>query len=63
MRLVTLHKRRVTFLQFASLAPDNRLKERKQLSRPVFDEFYNWTYGLATLKFETIVQNAVLNHL
>jgi len=35
--------------QFASLTPDNRLKERERLSRAVFDEFYNWIYGLAAL--------------
>jgi len=46
--------------QFASLTltPDNRLKERKRLSRPVFDEFYNWIYGLAALP-NTLLGKAV----
>jgi len=44
--------------QFATLSPDNRLKERKCLSRPVFDEFYNWTEGLAVLP-NTLLGKAV----
>jgi transposase len=44
--------------QFASLTPDKRLKERKRLSRPVFDEFYNWIYGLAALP-NTLLGKAV----
>lgn len=44
--------------QFALLTPDNRLKERKRLSRPVFDEFYNWIYGLAALP-NTLLGKAV----
>jgi transposase len=35
--------------QFARLSPDDRLKERTRLSRPVFDEFYNWIYSLNAL--------------
>ena len=44
--------------QFASFTTDNRLKERKRLSRPVFDEFYNWTEGLAVLP-NTLLGKAV----
>ncbi|MGI6449789.1 MAG: IS66 family transposase [Desulfitobacteriia bacterium] len=44
--------------QFALLTPDNRLKERKRLSRPVFEEFYNWIYGLAALP-NTLLGKAV----
>lgn len=35
--------------QFALLTPDNRLKERERLSRPLFDEFYHWIEGTAAL--------------
>jgi transposase len=44
--------------QFALLAPDDRLKERKQLSRPVVEEFYNWIEGLAALP-NTLLGKAV----
>jgi len=44
--------------QFASLTPDQRLEERKRLSRPVFDEFYNWLSGLAALP-NTLLGKAV----
>ena len=44
--------------QFSSLTPDNRLKERKRLSRPMFDEFYNWIEGLTPLP-NTLLGKAV----
>ncbi len=44
--------------QFASLSPDDRLKERIRLSRPVFDELYNWIYGLTALP-NTLIGKAV----
>lgn len=44
--------------QFALLTPDNRLKERIRLSRPIFDEFYDWTDGLAALP-NTLLGKAV----
>ncbi len=44
--------------QFASLTLDNRLKERERLSRPVFDEFYNWIIDLAALP-NTLLGKAV----
>ena len=44
--------------QFSSITPDNRLKERERLSRPIFDEFYNWVAGLAALP-NTLLGKAV----
>jgi transposase len=44
--------------QFALLCPENRLKEREKQSRPVFEEFYNWIYGLAALP-NTLLGKAV----
>jgi transposase len=44
--------------QFTSLTPDKRLKERKRLSRPVFDEFLTWNEGLAALP-NTLLGKAV----
>jgi transposase len=44
--------------QFASLTPYKRLQERKRLSKPVFDDFYNWIYGLAALP-NTLLGKAV----
>lgn len=44
--------------QFASLSSDNRLKERERLSRPIFDEFYNWIYEFAALP-NTLLGKAV----
>jgi len=35
--------------QFASLIPDNRLRERKRQSRPLFAEFYHWIESTAAL--------------
>jgi transposase len=35
--------------QFASLAPDDRHKERERLSRPLIDEFYGWIGTLNAL--------------
>jgi transposase len=35
--------------QFALLTPENRLKERERLSRPLIDEFYNWIEHLNAL--------------
>ena len=35
--------------QFALLTPENRLKERERLSRPLIDEFFNWVEGLNAL--------------
>jgi transposase len=32
--------------QFSSLTPEERLKERERLSRPLIDEFYAWLEGL-----------------
>lgn len=44
--------------QFASSTPDKRFRERKRLSRPVFDEFYHWIDGLAALP-NTLLGKAV----
>jgi len=44
--------------QFASLTPDNRLKERIHLSKQVFDEFYHWIYSLNALP-STLIGKAV----
>ncbi len=44
--------------QFASLTPDNRLKERTRLSRPVFEELYDWVYSLTVLP-NTLLGKAV----
>ncbi len=44
--------------QFVHLTPDNRLKERIRLSRPVFDEFYHWVYSLTVLP-NTLLGKAV----
>lgn len=46
--------------QFASLAPDKRLQERKRLSGPVFDEFYNWINGLAVLPNTLLVKRYIM---
>jgi transposase len=35
--------------QFASLTPENRLKERERLSKPLIDEFYTWVERLNAL--------------
>ena len=35
--------------QFALLTPETRRKERDRLSRPVFDEFYDWVLGFSVL--------------
>ncbi|MDD4335488.1 MAG: IS66 family transposase [Desulfotomaculaceae bacterium] len=35
--------------QFALLSPEKRHKEREQLSRPLFDQFYQWIKGTAAL--------------
>lgn len=44
--------------QLASLTQDNRLRERERLSRPTFDEFYNWIESLAALP-NTLLGKAV----
>ncbi|MFA6851317.1 MAG: IS66 family transposase [Selenomonadaceae bacterium] len=44
--------------QFASFTPDNRHKERERLSRPLFDEFYNWIEGITALP-KTLLGKAV----
>ncbi len=44
--------------QFALLTPENRRKERDRLSRPVFDEFYEWILGLSVLP-NTLIGKAV----
>lgn len=44
--------------QFAKLTPDERYKERKRLSKPVVDEFYNWINSLAVLP-KTLLGEAV----
>jgi transposase len=44
--------------QLASLTHDNRLRERERLSRPTFDEFYNWIEILAALP-NTLLGKAV----
>jgi transposase len=44
--------------QFALLTPDKRLKERERLSRPVFNELYNWIEDLAALP-NTLLGKAV----
>ena len=43
---------------FAPLTAENRLKEREQLSRPVFDEFYEWVLSLTALP-NTLLGKAV----
>ena len=35
--------------QFALLTPENRVKERERLSRPMMDEFFNWIDSLSVL--------------
>ena len=35
--------------QFALMTPENRLKERERLSRPLMDEFFRWIEGLSVL--------------
>jgi len=35
--------------QFSSLTPENRLKERERLSKPLIDEFYGWIDRLKAL--------------
>lgn len=44
--------------QFALLTPDNRFEERRLISKPVVDEFYNWIFSLAVLP-KTLLGNAV----
>lgn len=44
--------------QFACLTPGSRQKERERLSRPVFDEFYDWVLGLSALP-STLLGKAV----
>jgi transposase len=44
--------------QFAPLTPDNRLKERERLSRPAFDELYDWINSLPVLP-STLLGKAV----
>lgn len=43
---------------FALLTPENRLKERERLSRPLIDEFYNWIEHLNALP-NTLLGKAV----
>ncbi|MDD3168907.1 MAG: IS66 family transposase [Eubacteriales bacterium] len=35
--------------QFASMIPENRIKERERLSRPLMDEFFGWIDSLSVL--------------
>jgi len=35
--------------EFAKLTPDERLKKRQQISKPLFEEFYKWMEGLSVL--------------
>jgi len=35
--------------EFASLTAEERLEKRRQYSKPLFDEFYNWMGGLSAL--------------
>ena len=35
--------------EFALLSPRERLEKRQRLSKPLFDEFYNWMEGLGAL--------------
>lgn len=44
--------------QFASLTPENRVKERERLSRPMMDEFFSWIDSLSVLP-ETLLGKAV----
>lgn len=44
--------------QFALLTPDDRFEDRKRLSKPVVDEFYNWVDSLAALP-KTLLGKAV----
>ncbi|MDD2504169.1 MAG: IS66 family transposase, partial [Clostridia bacterium] len=44
--------------QFATLISDNRHKERERLSRPLFNEFYDWIEGLLVLP-NTLLGKAV----
>lgn len=44
--------------QFALLTPENHQKERDRLSRPVFDEFYDWVLSLSALP-NTLLGKAV----
>lgn len=44
--------------QFALLSPENRLKEREQLSRPLMEEFFDWMERLSVLS-NTLLGKAV----
>ena len=44
--------------QFALLSPENRLKEREKLSRPLMEEFFDWTERLSVLP-NTLLGKAV----